>query len=102
MNGPAVSRYLNDQATLEQQWEANEPQRKENAIEAISDVAELKKILNDEDLANFLAPLMQDFGQAMNEINDLVLEGRNLTLANLMRNVSRLRSALIEMHMEGL
>ena len=102
MNGPAVSRYLNDQATLEQQWEANEPQRKESAIEAISDVAELKKILNDEDLANFLAPLMQDFGQAMNEINDLVLEGRNLTLANLMRNVSRLRSALIEMHMEGL
>lgn len=99
MNGPAISRYLIDQARNEESWERARPERMENAIEAIQDIAELKKILNDEDLANFLAPLMQDFAASMEEINDLVLEGKVLTLANLMRNVSRLRSALIDMHM---
>ncbi len=98
MNGPAVSLHLIDQANREEAYERALPLRMENAEEAIQDIAELKKILNDEDLANFLAPIMQDFEQAMNEVNGLVLEGRNLTLANLMRNVSRLRSCLIEMH----
>jgi hypothetical protein len=98
MNGPAVSIFLNDQARREEAYERTLPLRMEQGAEAIQDIAELKKLLNDEDLANFLAPIMQDFGQAMNEINDLALEGRSLTLANLMRNVSRLRACLIEMH----
>jgi hypothetical protein len=98
MNGRAVSLHLIDQANREEAYERALPLRIEQAEEAIQDIAELKKILNDEDLANFLAPIMQDFGQAMNEINDLALQGRVLTLANLMRNVARLRTCLIEMH----
>jgi hypothetical protein len=91
--------YLEDQARNEIEWERSRGVRMESAIEAIRDVADLKQILNDEDLANFLAPIMQDFEQCMDEINGLVLEGKTLTLANLMRNVARLRTALIEMHM---
>jgi hypothetical protein len=91
--------YLEDQARNEIEWERTRGIRMEEATEAIRDIVELKKILNDEDLANFLAPIMQDFETCMDEINGLVLEGKTLTLANLMRNVSRLRTALIEMHM---